>query len=130
PRTNVAESADVIKKMKIRINDNPLVIMPSGNSANIANNANSTSWFTNSEIPPAPFISTSNAVVPNVVNQISARTEGASKTPVTNSLIVRPLEIRAINKPTKGAQDICQAQKKIVLAPSHPLSFSGVKVKL
>src|SRR5699024_8348452 len=130
PSTKVAESADVMKNMKMNISDSELVTIPSSNSNKMENNANSSFLFTISEIPPAQINSTSKAVVPKLVNQISASTDGAINTPVTNSRMVRPLEIRAINRPTNGAQEICQAQKKIVLAPNQPLSSRGVSVKL
>src|SRR5699024_3063118 len=77
----------------------------------------------------APLISTFKAVPPNTLNHRTAIIPGTSKTPVINWRTVRPLEIRAINKPIKGAQAMCQAQKKIVFLPSQSLSVKGVKVK-
>src|SRR5699024_4767049 len=84
----------------------------------------------NSARPPFPYISICRPVEPNVVNQIKASTAGAMSTPAINSRMVLPLEILAINKPINGAQEICHAQKKIVLAPSHSLSLYVVSVKL
>src|SRR5699024_5579041 len=108
----------------------PPVNVLSGNSFSVANRASSTSVAASSARPPAPFISISNAVPPKAVNQMIAIRDGTSKTPVINCRIVRPLEILAINSHIKGAQAICQAQKKIVFLPSQSLSDKGVNVKL
>ena len=43
-------------------------------------------------------------------NQMRETTEGTSMTPVTNCRMVRPREMRAMNIPTKGVQEIHQAQ--------------------
>src|SRR5699024_7788221 len=51
-------------------------------------------------------------------------------TPAINSRIVRPREIRAINNPINGAQDICHAQKKMVFLPNHSFPENGFNVKL
>src|SRR5699024_11910505 len=101
-----------------------------GRFSNIANSASSTLSFTTLASPPTPFISMSNAVPPKVLNHKIAIIVGTSNTPDINCLIVRPLEILAINNPIKGAQAICQAQKKIVFLPSQSLSENGVSVKL
>ncbi len=47
---------------------------------------------------------------PKTVNQMRLTTVGARRTPITNSRIVRPREIRAMNIPTKGAQLVHQPQ--------------------
>ena len=44
---------------------------------------------------------------------------GTSRTPATNSRIVRPLEMRAMKTPTKGAQEIHQPQENVVHAACH-----------
>ena len=41
------------------------------------------------------------AVPPNTVSQSMPSREGTSRTPSTNSRIVRPLEMRAMNMPTR-----------------------------
>src|SRR5699024_234559 len=102
---------------------------PKGKCSNIANRASSTFSSTTVAKPPAPLISIFKAVPPNTLNHRTAIIPGTSKTPVINWRTVRPLEIRAINKPIKGAQAMCQAQKKIVFLPSQSLSVKGVKVK-
>jgi len=48
--------------------------------------------------------------VPKTENQIIDTILGATITPIINSLIVLPLDILAINTPTKGAQAIHHAQ--------------------
>ncbi len=50
------------------------------------------------------------ALFPNTVIQINVNPVGTNNTPITNSLIVLPLETRAINIPTKGAQATHHAQ--------------------
>ena len=47
---------------------------------------------------------------PKMANQMRETTEGTSMTPVTNCRMVRPREMRAMNIPTKGVQEIHQAQ--------------------
>src|SRR5699024_1956446 len=107
-----------------------LVISVIGKASKVANNASSTSLVTSSARPPPPKSSTCNAVPPNVTNQRIAIIEGMSNTPAINSRIVRPREIRAINNPINGAQDICQAQKKMVFLPNHSFPENGFNVKL
>lgn len=55
-------------------------------------------------------LSTLNPTVPNMANHIKHNNEGIIKTPSTNSFIVLPLEILAINIPTGGAQAIHHPQ--------------------
>ena len=50
------------------------------------------------------------AVLPKTVNHKIPNKLGIINTPKINSRIVRPLEIRAINNPTNGAQEHHQAQ--------------------
>jgi len=61
-------------------------------------------------MPPPPKSSMWSAVPPNTVNQKKESTEGTISTPATNSRMVRPLDTRATNIPTKGDQAIHQAQ--------------------
>src|SRR5690625_3988585 len=126
----MAQSSDVIRIVNINWSDNASAIPPSGKYENASNKPSSTFSFTISAMLLGPNISKCKAVPPKVVNQTTASRAGTSKTPAINSLIVRPREIRAINNPIKGAQEICQAQKKIVFVPSHSLSEKGVNVKL
>ena len=50
------------------------------------------------------------AVPPMTTNQIMLTRVGTISTHTTNCRIVRPREMRAMKMPTKGAQDIHQAQ--------------------
>lgn len=106
PSTNVAESAEVIKKVEMSntatIDNN----MPSGNSLNTANNVSSV----NNPVKSTPLLCTSIAVVPNAANQMKLMNVGMSKTPNRNSRMVRPLETRAMKIPTNGDQEIHHAQ--------------------
>lgn len=52
--------------------------------------------------------------------------EGIIVTPMTNSLMVRPREIRAINPATKGLNDMTQHQMNIVHQPFQE-SFQEAK---
>src|SRR5699024_1944339 len=102
--TYVAESAEVVKKMKIKNIAIVLVINPRGNSDNIANKAISTSSLTKEASPPFQYISMFKAVDPNVVNQINPSNAGARSTPAINSRIVRPLEILRSEEHTSELQ--------------------------
>ena len=66
--------------------------------------------LTMSESARAPLRSISMAVLPNTVIQKKVNSTGTSSTPVTNSRMVRPREIRAMNMPTKGDHAIHQPQ--------------------
>ncbi len=50
------------------------------------------------------------AVVPKTANQMRLTVLGTRMTPPTNWRMVRPRLIRAMNMPTKGVQEIHQAQ--------------------
>ncbi len=50
------------------------------------------------------------AVSPNTVIHNRVKAVGTSNTPLTNSRIVRPREMRAMNRPTKGDQASHQPQ--------------------
>ena len=50
------------------------------------------------------------AAPPKTANHAKLTPLGTSSTPTTNSRIVRPLEIRAMKVPTKGAHEIHHAQ--------------------
>ena len=57
-----------------------------------------------------PLRCSSMPVPPTTANQRNPKPVGAATTPITNSRMVRPREIRATNMPTKGAQETHQAQ--------------------
>src|SRR5699024_638201 len=129
PSTNAAESADVIKNNPMTKTANKLEMRGSGNCSNMANNVSSTSLVASYAKGKIPCSSIFNAVPPKIENHTIARTAGTTNTPIINSRIVLPFEIRAINNPTNGDQDICQAQKKIVFAPSHSFDSKGLIVR-
>ncbi|MCY1378129.1 hypothetical protein D9M69_657400 [compost metagenome] len=82
-----------------------------GNCSRKANSANDESACTTSAKPCT--LSTRImwiAVSPNTVIQNKVKPAGTSRTPVTNSRIVRPREMRAMNRPTKGDQAIHHPQ--------------------
>ncbi len=60
--------------------------------------------------PAAVPVSMKMAVLPNTVIQKKVNPAGMKSTAVTNSRTVRPREMRAMNMPTKGDQEIHQAQ--------------------
>src|SRR5699024_12337776 len=61
---------------------------------------------------------TSIPVTPNALNQIILITTGTPNTAITNSRMLRPLEILAINIPTNGLQ-LIQDRKSTRLNSSH-----------
>src|SRR5699024_2263712 len=118
PSTNVAESADVMKKVPISIKPMNERTIPKGNVSNMPNRACSSGRLAMS----VPLSCASMAEIPNVVNQMKLMIAGTRSTPDKNSRMVRPLEIRAMKIPTKGAQAIHQAQKKTVQSMIHACS--------
>ena len=60
--------------------------------------------------PSATLRSSQIAVSPNTVNHAKLKPAGANSTPNTNSRSVRPREMRAMNMPTNGDQEIHQPQ--------------------
>ena len=63
-----------------------------------------------SAMPPGPTSSEWSAAPPMIVNQMNVTALGISSTPVTNSRIVLPREMRAMKTPTNGAQLTHHAQ--------------------
>ncbi|MNW70867.1 hypothetical protein D3C74_503720 [compost metagenome] len=58
----------------------------------------------------APSRTASMAAPPKMVNHTRLTRLGTNSTPVTNWRMVRPRLMRAMNMPTKGVQEIHQAQ--------------------
>ena len=88
-------------------------------SAELSTGTGSASSAVNSDssgVAKAPTMSalpprwSSMPVPPTTANQRNPKPVGAATTPITNSRIVRPREMRATNMPTKGAQETHQAQ--------------------
>ena len=63
-----------------------------------------------SAILATPVTSRFSPEVPKMANHVKLPRAGTTSTPETNSRMVRPLEMRAMNEPTKGAQAIHHAQ--------------------
>src|SRR5699024_5264000 len=59
---------------------------------------------------PVPNHCRNRPLPPQIENQIMPTRVGTSSTPATNCRTVRPLEMRAMNTPTKGAHAIHQPQ--------------------
>ena len=57
-----------------------------------------------------PLRSSSMPTPPTTANQKKPKPVGAATTPMMNSRMVRPREMRATNMPTKGAHETHQAQ--------------------
>src|SRR5690554_6359795 len=82
-----------------------LKVLLQGNCSKKTNRATDTSCCTISPIDATPWlIISSKAELPKNVIHMRVKPEVTSNTPSTNSRMVRPREIRAMNKPTKGAQ--------------------------
>ena len=75
--------------------------------------------------PLAMCVSTQIAPLPKAVIHSRLKAVGTSSTPMTNSRMVRPREMRAMNMPTKGDQEIHQAQYRMVQPPNQPASRVG-----
>lgn len=107
PRTNVAESAEVMKNDVISNMAIMEITNDQGSPLNISKMVSSVALEAKSMIPA---FCVSIAVVPNAANQIILNTVGTTSTPIMNSRIVRPFETRAMNMPTNGDQAIHQDQ--------------------
>src|SRR5690625_4381712 len=107
PSTNVAESADVMKKIATTTSVSIDIRVPSGYSASTPNVDVSSA---KSDIIAKPCCSTFNAETPNIAIKITHTIAGTINTPSINSLIVRPLDILAIKIPTNGAHETHHAQ--------------------
>src|SRR5690606_15019455 len=108
--TKIPESADVTKKIMMIAITTKLTIEESGRySKNL--NINAAGLDANSlSLPIATFRSNQTALFPKIVIQKKLNTLGMINTAPTNSRIVLPLEILAINNPTYGDHEIHHAQ--------------------
>lgn len=106
PITIDAASAPETKKMPTRIITSRLLAVATGNSCRRPK-----SWPSGVSSPPSPPPSFSfMAVPPKIANQTRLTVLGTRMTPPTNCRMVRPRLMRAMNMPTKGVQEIHQAQ--------------------
>src|SRR5699024_3328601 len=121
PSTNVAESADVIKKILINNMATSDITVPSGNCSNTENR---TASSPSALIVSVRLIPSKNskwiADPPITVHHNAPRIVGTNNTPKTTSLMVLPRDTRAINVPTNGAQAIHHAQSNIVQSLIQP----------
>ena len=118
--TSDAESDEVAKKIATTSTASPCISGAQGSSAKNANIASGTDSLTALLMLPAagpiaaraasPSPSMAIACQPKIANQMTVNSDGASRTPKTNSRTVRPREIRATNRPMKGDQVTVQAQ--------------------
>src|SRR5690606_7820276 len=109
--TSDPESEEVMKKMATRIMASVEVRPLKGRYSkkwNIPVEISAAiAWPTS---PAATPVSMNIAVLPNTVIQMKVKPAGMNSTAVTNSRTVRPREMRAMNMPTNGDQEIHQAQ--------------------
>src|SRR5699024_47106 len=106
PRTNVAESADVIKNTDTSTMATMERSAPIGSSLNIAKSCVSGAMSK----MPGVYCPTVMPVMPNTLNQMILTIVGTKSTAPTNSRMVRPREILAMKMPTNGLQLIHQPQ--------------------
>jgi len=110
PRTMEAASAPLTKNSATKMMTTMDVTVNSGSSVRVANSPASGPSATASLIVVLPPSSRLRAVPPSTEYQMKLTRLGARMTPRTNSRIVRPREMRAMNDPTKGDREIHQAQ--------------------
>src|SRR5690606_36974030 len=109
--TREPESDDVTKKIATRITAMVEVTAGRGRNLKNSNRPTETSSITAEEICPAATVwSRIIAVLPNTVLHRKVNSVGMNRTATMNSRTVRPREIRAMNMPTKGDQEIHHAQ--------------------
>src|SRR5690606_26993253 len=109
--TSEPESAEVTKKMAISITVRVEVTAEKGRYWKNWNSATERSACTAvASAPPATVVSICMAVLPKTVIQKNVNPAGMKRTATTNSRTVRPREMRAMNMPTNGDQEIDQAQ--------------------
>ena len=109
--TKAPESALVMKKIDTSTTAMPDSSAPAGSWLKVSNSA---VFGSMSPVPPVKSTPSRtalySAVPPMIVNHRNVSAVGTSSTPVMNSRTVRPLEMRAMNTPTKGDQEIHQPQ--------------------
>ena len=111
--TNVAESEEVTNQEAIKTVVRSAIIQVAhftSNNSYALNIACVMSILTASTSPPGPSSWRCNAVAPKTMSQKNPIITGKSNVPAMYSLIVLPLEILAMNIPTKGPHDIHQPQ--------------------
>jgi hypothetical protein len=110
PMTSDAASAPLTKKSATSTITTSDVRPDRANCSSVVKSPISGAWATAVEMSAAPLSWRSIAAPPRIANQTKLTPLGISSTPSTNSPTVRPREMRAMNVPTKGAQEIHHAQ--------------------
>src|SRR5574344_1263188 len=127
--TRMPESADVTKKMAIIAMAIALIYFAIGKYSKKVNSKISGLSTNFLKAPLAILVSTQMAPVPKTVIHRNMKSDGINMTASTYSRMVRPLELRAMNSPTKGAQLIHHAQYITVQLVNHPCpAFSKANV--
>ncbi len=108
--TKAPESAEVTKKTLMRITASAEVMSDPGKRSKKLNRRVSTLPTELVRLVPPSRWLTQMAALPNTVIHSRLKAVGTNRTPRMNSRRVRPREMRAIKRPTKGDQEIHQAQ--------------------
>ncbi|MNT00754.1 hypothetical protein D3C72_1351960 [compost metagenome] len=109
--TRAPESAEVTKNTTTMATATSERKKEKGKCSRKANSASELSCRTVSTRPVRPWCRTMwMAVSPNIVIHSRVKPAGTKSTPQTNWRMVRPREMRAKNRPTKGDQDSHQPQ--------------------
>ena len=109
PITIEAASAPLTKNTATSTITTTEVTAAIGNCSSSVNSATS-GWATASIRFACPLSCRLIAVPPRIANHTNVTPLGISSTPMTNSRIVRPFEMRARNVPTNGAHEIHHTQ--------------------
>src|SRR5574344_275658 len=108
--TKAPESAEVTKKTLIRSTASAEVISGHGSRSKKLNSSASTLLALSASECSPPCNDSQMALLPNTVIHKRLKAVGTNRTPRINSRRVRPREMRAMNRPTNGDQEIHQAQ--------------------
>ncbi len=108
--TKAPESAEVTKNTAMSTMVSQATGLNQGRYSKKRNSSASTFEAVCPNAPMATWVSIQMALLPKAVIHSRLKAVGTSSTPVTNWRMVRPREMRAMNMPTKGDQEIHQAQ--------------------
>src|SRR5690606_36156172 len=128
--TSAPESAEVTKNTTTMAMATNEMTLPQGICSRKANSASVVSLCTVSAKPWTLSIRIMwMAVSPNTVIQNSVKPVGTSSTPLTNSRMVRPREMRAMNSPTNGDHAIHQPQENSVQPPIQSVGADAQRLE-
>ncbi|MNJ38197.1 hypothetical protein D3C77_330390 [compost metagenome] len=108
--TKAPESAEVTKKTLMRITASAEVMSAPGKRSKKLNSRVSMLPTESIRVWPPSCWLAQMAALPNTVIHSRLKAVGTNRTPRMNSRRVRPREMRAMKRPTKGDQEIHQAQ--------------------